>query len=228
MSKIKFFEQISGYPLIIPESTCPADDLRQILENILDRDDVISTSVELSARLHSDDLHFAVSNLGFILDEREWDFSCDLTSWTDQDLPTDRQQYDFLNYERIGIGPFVEVASSIATNDHLKTKEGIAILQGEDFDPRLWEVAYYKKRPVGMYLARIDESGIGRLDFMAVIDEFQQKGVGTGLHIRAMRMLKLHGATAYSGSINANDTAMLSVLNHSNCVIEEERHLYIK
>ncbi len=228
MSNIKFFEKIEGYPVVIPKKKCHADELRAFLERFECRKEVVSITVQLDESCDKK-LVMVLEELGFIEDEKEHVYCCDLIAWNGVLAQFDETEYEFVPFGKCGISPFLDIAQNASKGDIYSFSEYFnALMEREYFDERLWEVLYFKRIPVGLVIAHIDSQNVGRIDYFAVIENFQNKGIGTILHMRGMGLLKAYGATKYVVEIDHSRESMVSVIRGINVRLEKIRSLYIK
>lgn len=227
MGNIKFFENIAGYPVIIPKKTCHAGELRAFLERYEKFSEVITITVRLDDNCDKQ-IIMVLDELGFIADEKEHIFSCDLTSWSCSHQLPDESEYRFVSFDKCGISPFLDIAQDASKGDIYSFSEYFnTLMEGALFDPSLWEILYYKRNPIGLVIAQMND-GVGQVEYIAVMEQYQNKGVGSFLHIRGMQILKKSGAVKYIVEIDGDKEKLKSIIKLGDFSLEGIRHHYIK
>lgn len=228
MSNIKFFEKIAGYPVIIPRKKCHAAELKTFLERFEHSSDVISVTVQLD-EVCDKKLIMVLEDMGFMEDEKEHVYCCDLTKWNSSLAQFDESEYEFVSFNRCGISPFLDIAQNASKGDIYSFSEYFnTLMESEFYDPRLWQILYHKRTPVGLIIAHIEEQKVGRIDYIAVVETFQNKGIGSVLHMRGMGLLKVYGAHKYMVEVDDDKLCMKSVMRCPEIKLERVRSLYIK
>lgn len=230
MSNIKFFEKIAGYPVIIPKKKCPADELESFLTPFLGKQDVISITVQVD-EVCDRKILLLLEEMGFRVDEKEEVYFCDLTTWNNSRQLIDSYDIDceFVNFARCGIQSFLDVAKNAVRGDVYSFNQFFHQLkESSNFDPRLWEVLFFEGQAVGIVMAHFDGDRVGTIDYIAVVERFQGKGLGKLLHLRGMTLLKCHGAKRYVVEIDEDKLPFLSLFREHDCKLEKIRYLYIR
>jgi GNAT superfamily N-acetyltransferase len=92
---------------------------------------------------------------------------------------------------------------------------------GESFEQNsflIWDrckLVYCKRKLVGMYLGAVDDEDntVGAIEFIGVLPEKRNRGLGADLHKLALVDLHKHGFTRYSGGTARNNTPMILLFN---------------
>lgn len=230
MSNIKFFEKIAGYPVIIPKKKCPADELESFILPFIGKQEVISITVQVD-EICDRRILLLLEEMGFRVDEREQVYCCDLTQWNHSKQMIDSYDIDceFVNFTRCGLTPFVEIAKNAAKGDIYSFNQFFHQLkESAHFDARLWEVLYYEGQAVGIIMGHIDEERVGTIDYIAVVENFQGRGLGKLLHLRGMTLLKAYGAKRYIIEIDEDKLPLVFLFKEHDCQLEKVRYLYIR
>ncbi|MCK5884781.1 MAG: hypothetical protein KAG61_13915 [Bacteriovoracaceae bacterium] len=228
MSNIKFFEKIAGYPVIIPKKKCHAAELKTLLERFEKQDEIISVTVQLD-EVCDKKLVTVLKNMGFLEDEKEHVYCCDLTAWYTPFTQFDESEYEFVAFNRCGISPFLDIALSASEGDIYRSSEYFnTLMKSEFYDPRLWQILYRKQTPVGLVIAHIDDQKVGRIDYIAVSKIFQNEEIGSILHMKGMGLIKLYGAQKYIIELDDENICMNSVMKSPELKVERIHSLYVK
>ena len=215
MENIEVIEHTNGYPFVLPSKSCPEDEFEKFVHKLLRRKDLISPAIQLNSAFHGSGFHSFLRNMGFKLSEEEYGYELELSS--KMSLPEFPAQYGFRKYCDTGLAPFLQVASNVSQIQRLKTEEAMRDLQTKTFNPGLWEVVCFEKEPIGFILCDIDSSGVGRILYIAVANDFQNKGIGKELHRKALVLLREYGAKIYRGGTDSGNIPMLRIFKSNGC-----------
>jgi len=226
MSNIRLIEHTRGYPFLVPAKGCSKEEFSDGIVDILERDNLISIAVQLNNKqlVEFNDILKANS---FSLAEEEKQYELNFNEVEIQN-PEELSKYSIKSYYDIGIEPFLEVTNHVSQTKRLKTEEGLKFMQRGNFNPKLWGVVYASDRPIALILCSIEDDGIGKVQYVAVIDEFQGKGIGKSIHKRAIILLKEHGAKLYRGGTSSDNKAMIKVFNNNGCKYIDSVYIYEK
>jgi ribosomal protein S18 acetylase RimI-like enzyme len=226
INNIKIIETKKGFPLLIPNNDCPMEFFEECLIDILKRCDIISPAVLIDKDFHKNHEELLKAE-NFILEDEEYVVECNLEKLKVPEPKINKEMF-LICYKECGLPPFLDVTNHSSGIERLKTEEGLKSLQDKRFNPELWQVLYSNKKPVGMILCKIEQDGVGRILFIAVIDDFRKSGLGTFLHKKALFTLSENGATLYRGGTSCQNRAMLKIFKKNKCPIVSTRCLYTR
>jgi ribosomal protein S18 acetylase RimI-like enzyme len=174
-----------------------------------------------------DKIRDVLTESGFYLEIRKEYFRKELN-----DLETDKEEDGALTYRNLsqtGDRPFIEMLGRIqqvtlnsdAEEDAKDPGKAFNGFKDPDrFDPALWLLAYYQNAPAGMVLPGVErgtEPPQGFIQFIGVLPEYRNRGLGRILLEKGIRMLAESGAKMYTGSTDTLNIPMIKLFTSMGC-----------
>jgi len=168
-------------------------------------------------------------NLGFYLQSQKQYFKKDLHNFKLKEYEKEISKLKYKNLPEVGdeifIGIFQKIQSDSfnvdAINDANDPANGFNELKDpERFYAEMWFIAFLEEKPVGIVLAGIDKNlnpVTGFIQFVGVLPEYRNRGLGTILLKKGINEMTRSGAKAYIGSTDKKNIPMSKVFASLEC-----------
>lgn len=227
MSKI--VEPRTGFPLLIVGEDDQVTDIEYLMIELYHRNDLISLALQVSSAylIKNKQIQNIINKYGLELDEEELQYQKDI-SGIDFDKILLDSSITFRNFEQVGYEPFLEVSQNTSEIKRLNTLAAFKYLQKEDFNAKLWEVAYVGTQLCGMVLGQVyAEKKLGTIQYIAVCDKFKGKKLGKKLFAKALSNLKNCGAEIYRDGTEPTNHPMLGLFEWLDCELISHNMIFV-